>query len=185
MKQIRSVLAPALALALLAAFCLPPAQAASAKAKSAHKASRKAAPKAPEVTPEPASPEQIEASEKVYLGAYACEFNQTVEIAGDSAYRGYIDVKHGKSQYLMKPVISPTGALRLEDVRGEGLLVQIASKSMLLNVKTGQRMVDNCVSAKQLALIEAARVAKASQTDAAPAAALLAPMAETAAASTR
>lgn len=185
MKQTRSVLAPALALALLAAFCLPPAQAAGATAKSAHKASRKAPPKAPEVTPEPASAAQIEASEKVFLGAYACEFNQTVEIAGDPTYRGYVDVRHGKSQYLMKPVISPTGAIRLEDVRGEGLLLQIASKSMLLNVKTGQRMVDNCVGAKQLALIEAARVAKASHADAAPAPALLAAPTETAAASTR
>ena len=36
----------------------------------------------------------------------------------------------------MKPVLSSTGAIRLEDVRGETLMVQIASKSMLLNVKT-------------------------------------------------
>ncbi|MEO6031136.1 MAG: hypothetical protein ABIP61_04385 [Burkholderiaceae bacterium] len=186
MKQIRSALAPALALALLTTFCLPPAQAASAKAKSAHKASRQAAPKPAEVEPEPASPAQIEASDKVYLGAYACEFNQTVEIAGDPTHRGYIDVKHGKSAYLMKPVLSPTGAVRLEDVRGEGLLVQIASKSMLLNVKTGQRMVDNCVGAKQLELIEAARVAKAAQTGAAPATPLLlAPNTQTTTASTR
>lgn len=180
MKQNRSALASALALALLAAFCIPPAQAASEKGKSAHKASRKAAPKPAEAAPEPASPAQIEASEKVYLGAYACEFNQSVEIAGDSAHRGYINVTHGKTRYLMRPVLSPTGAIRLEDVRGEGLIVQIASKSMLLNVKTGQRVVDNCVCAKQRELMAAARAAKASQTSTSPAsvATLLAPTAD-------
>ena len=54
-----------------------------------------------------------------------------------------------------------TGAIRLEDVRGEALMVQIASKSMLLNVKTGHRIVDACVSPKQRELMEAAKVAAA------------------------
>jgi hypothetical protein len=58
-------------------------------------------------------------------------------------------------------VLSSTGAVRLEDVRGEALMVQIAAKSMLLNVKTGQRIVDACVSPKQRELMEAAKVAEA------------------------
>ncbi len=70
-------------------------------------------------------------------------------------------MKHGKADYLMKPVLSSTGAIRLEDVRGDTLMVQISSKSMLLNVKTAQRIVDDCVSPKQRELIEQARVAKA------------------------
>lgn len=185
MEQTRSAFVSALALALLATFCFTPAQAASEKGKSAHKASRKAAPKSAVAAPEPASPAQIEASEKVYLGAYACEFNQTVEIAGDTTHRGYIKVKHGKTHYLMRPVLSPTGAIRLEDVRGEGLIVQIASKSMLLNVKTGRRVVDNCVCPEQRELMKAARVAKAAKAGTPHAAALLAPMAATAAASRR
>ena len=41
-------------------------------------------------------------------------------------------------------------------------MVQIASKSMLLNTKTGTRIVDACVSPKQRELIEAAKVAKSS-----------------------
>ena len=61
----------------------------------------------------------------------------------------------------MKPVLSSTGAIRLEDVRGETLMVQIAAKSMLLNVKTGHRIVDDCISPKQHELIEAAKAAKA------------------------
>jgi len=70
-----------------------------------------------------------------------------------------VDVKHGKNTYLMKPVLSSTGALRLEDIRDEALMVQIASKSMLLNTKTGTRIVDACVSPKQRELAEAAKVA--------------------------
>ena len=61
----------------------------------------------------------------------------------------------------MKPVLSGTGAIRLEDVRGETLMVQIASKSMLLNVKTAQRIVDDCISPKQRELIAEAKAAKA------------------------
>jgi len=68
-------------------------------------------------------------------------------------------VKHGKNTYVMKPVLSSTGALRLEDLREEALMVQIASKSMLLNTKTGTRIVDACVSPKQREMADAAKVA--------------------------
>jgi hypothetical protein len=40
--------------------------------------------------------------------------------------------------------------------------VQIATKSMLLNVKTGHRIVDDCISPKQREAIDAAKTAKAS-----------------------
>ena len=43
-----------------------------------------------------------------------------------------------------------TGALRLEDVRGETLFIQIRNKSMLMNQKSGQRLVDDCVHPSQL-----------------------------------
>ena len=43
----------------------------------------------------------------------------------------------------------------LEDVKGETLMVQIASKSMLLNVKTRHRIVDACISQRQRELLEA------------------------------
>jgi hypothetical protein len=52
-------------------------------------------------------------------------------------------------------------------------MVQISSKSMLLNVKTGRRLVDDCVSPKQREMVAAARAAKADPT-ATPAATMLA-----------
>jgi len=129
-------------------------------AKVVKKAPAKAAPAEP-APPAAATPEQVDAAERVFYGSYDCEFKQTIEIVASPKYPSYVDVKHGKAGYLMKPVLSSTGAIRLEDVRGETLMVQISSKSMLLNVKTAQRIVDDCVSPKQRELIEAARVAKA------------------------
>ena len=50
---------------------------------------------------------------------------------------------------MTESVLSSTGALRLEDVKGQALLLQIAYKSMLMDVKAGRRMVDECVHEKQ------------------------------------
>jgi hypothetical protein len=131
----------------------PPAKA-LVKAKPA---SAKVAPV--ELPPEAASEEQVSVAERVYYGDYFCDFKQTVQIKASEKYPAYVDLRFGPSNYLMKPVLSSTGAVRLEDVKGTTLMVQIASKSMLLNVKTGTRLVDECVCPKQRELIEAARQA--------------------------
>ena len=162
------------------------AQTAAPKKPAAVKAAKKAPVKPTEPAPPAAAgPEQIDAAERVYYGVYDCEFKQTVDIVASTKYPAYVDVKHGKADYLMKPVLSSTGAIRLEDVRGETLMVQISSKSMLLNVKTAQRIVDDCVSPKQRELIEAAKVAKAAAAaaSAASAAAPAAPASASASAS--
>lgn len=130
-----------------------------------HHASSKSAKKAPakpvEVAPPEAAPEQLAAAEQVYFGAYQCEFKQVVDVEKDAKYPGYVDVTSGKQKWTMRPVVSSTGAIRLEDVNGETLLVQISSKSMLLNVKTAHRIVDDCVSERQRELIAAAKAARA------------------------
>ena len=155
-----------LALALLAAGAIAlPAAAQTAPAKPAAKAAAKpaapAAAKKPELIIPDAYPEQVKAADMVYYGKYECEFNQTVDIAQSPKYPAYVMVKHNKGEWLMKPVLSSTGAIRLEDVRGETLMVQIATKSMLLNTMTAHRIVDDCVSPKQREQIEAAKAAKA------------------------
>ena len=48
-----------------------------------------------------------------------------------------------------------TGALRLEDVKGQTLLLQIANKSMLMDQKRGQRLADECMSPEQNLVAEA------------------------------
>ncbi|CAM5798025.1 hypothetical protein [Rhizobacter fulvus] len=172
-----STFALAAALALCVAAPVALAQTAPAKKAAPTKSTPKkaAAPKKvvePPPPPAAAGPEQIDAAERVFYGVYDCEFKQTIDIVASAKFPAYVEVKHGKADYLMKPVLSSTGAIRLEDVRGETLMVQIVNKSMLLNVKTAQRIVDDCVSPKQRELIEAARVAKAAAaaSGAAPAA---------------
>ncbi len=150
------------------AFSFSPAQAADTHAKAAKPArAAKAAPApAPVFTVPDAQPEQVKAAELVYYGMYDCEFSQTVSITQSAKHSAYVDVKHGKKDWLMKPVLSSTGAVRLEDVRGETLMVQISSKSMLLNVKTAQRIVDDCISPKQREMMAEAKAAKAAAGDA-------------------
>jgi hypothetical protein len=152
-----SALPSALTLTLALSVCAlahaqttaPAAAASASKAKAAAVKKKDKVVKSAAVEPPAASSDQIAAAGRVYYGAYACEFNQSVNIAVDAKYPAYVDVQHLGTSYLMKPVVSETGAIRLEDVRGETLMVQIANKSMLLNVKTGHRVVDDCESADQ------------------------------------
>lgn len=96
-----------------------------------------------------ADAEQINAAERTYFGVYECDFKQQLDVGMNPKTPGYVDVKFKGKTYTMKPVLSSTGALRLEDVTGRSLLIQIASKSMLMDVKAGQRLVDDCVHEKQ------------------------------------
>jgi hypothetical protein len=96
-----------------------------------------------------ATPEQMTAAERALVGPYACEFDQSVNVEANPKSPGYIDVKHKKAVYTMKPVLSSTGALRLEDVKGRTLFLQIANKSMLMDTKAGKRLVDACIHDSQ------------------------------------
>ncbi|MGM9486458.1 hypothetical protein [Ideonella sp. YS5] len=148
-------------LSLAASVCLIGAASAqtAAPAKPAAPAAKPAAKKAAPAKPAPkpvveetlpaASSEQASAAQMTHIGHYDCEFNQGVEVAMNPKYDGYVDVTFGKQKYTMKPVLSSTGALRLEDVKGQTLMLQIAYKSMLMDVKAGRRLVDECVSEKQ------------------------------------
>jgi hypothetical protein len=140
--------------AIAVAFALPAvAQTAAAPSKKVAKAPAKtnrAVARTPvSAAPAPADPEQKSAAAMAYLGDYACEFDQTVVLASSAKYDGYIDMKHKHQSWLMKPVLSSTGALRLEDVNGRMLMIQIANKSMVMDTKLGQRLVDGCQHEKQ------------------------------------
>lgn len=79
---------------------------------------------------------------------------RTSRWAKDVVNAGYITLKLAKESWVMKPVLSSTGAIRLEDVKGQTLLLQILTKSMLMNVKAGKRVVDGCVHDTQRAAEE-------------------------------
>ncbi|MCO5976227.1 hypothetical protein [Ideonella oryzae] len=153
--MIRAFLTVALSLGLLGAQAAHAVQ--PAKAKTSKSAKKAAAPvPEPELALPDADGPQNAAAALVGFGHYDCEFSQTVNVAMNPKHEGYVDVTFGKNVYTMKPVLSSTGAVRLEDVRGKTLMLQIAYKSMLMDTQVGRRLVDECVSEKQLAAKKAA-----------------------------
>ncbi|KQW41165.1 MULTISPECIES: hypothetical protein [unclassified Roseateles] len=131
--------------------------------------------KAPEPPPAPvlidADEAQLAASERAHLGDYACEFKQNIHIEKHPEVAGYVNVAWQKQVFTMKPVLSSTGALRLEDVTGRTLMIQIANKSMLLDTKIGQRLVDECIHPEQEKQMAAAKAALINDPEAQAAAA--------------
>lgn len=115
----------------------------------------------PPRAPAAADAEQLEAARTVYYGAYRCELSQEIRVDASADHPGYVELHHGRKRTLMRPVRSATGALRLEDVQGRTFVVQIASKSMLMDARAGRRLVDGCVSEQQRAHAEAAPAADA------------------------
>jgi hypothetical protein len=154
----RPMLTPILA-ALAMSLALPaaaqtstPKPAAKAPAKPAAKRRAPAAP-APEAPLAAAGAEQLEAANAAHLGNYDCEFDQKVTLEPYAKSPGYVELKQKTQSWVMKPVMSSTGALRLEDVKGRMLMIQIANKSMVMDTKIGQRLVDGCVHEKQRAFV--------------------------------
>lgn len=101
-----------------------------------------------------ASVEQLQAAERVLTGRYECEFGKHVTIAPNDTHKGYFNLNLGAQSWLMRPVQSSTGATRLEDVKGAALMIQILTKSMLMDPKAGRRLVDGCVHEVQRAAQE-------------------------------
>ena len=158
--KLQSSLAIAAALCLGAQFASAETAPKAAAKPAATKAAAKPAAKAP-AEPPTASPEQLAAAERVYYGTYECEFGKTAEVATLAKYPGYAEVKSGKQTWLMKPVASSTGAIRLEDLKGQYLVIQIANKSMLFDSKSGQRVLDGCMNASQKDVTDKMKTAEA------------------------
>lgn len=95
------------------------------------------------------SAEQLSTADRVLTGQSRCEFDQSVNVAAIPNQKGWFNVEHKGKSYLMAPEATTTGAVRLEDKKAGMMWLQIANKSMLMNSKIGQRMVDNCVHPSQ------------------------------------
>lgn len=128
----------------------------TAKAPTSAKATKPVQAEPADTPPGAASAEQLAAAERVHYGEYECEFGQKAHVSTLPKYPGYAEVRSGKSTWLMKPIASSTGAIRLEDLKERFLVIQIANKSMLFDSKTGQRVLDGCVHASQRAAANAA-----------------------------
>jgi hypothetical protein len=91
---------------------------------------------------------ELEIAKRVYVGDIPCELGAKVVIKARKR-EGYFLVTHGINRFVMHPVESRTGAIRLEDPQRGALFLQIANKSMLMNQKEGKRLADECMSPEQ------------------------------------
>ena len=130
---------------------------------------------------------RLEIAMRVLTGSAQCEFNQQVSVEAMAGRPGHFKVGFNKLHYVMTPEETTTGAVRLEDKKAGVVWIQIPVKSMLMNHKIGQRMVDDCTQTEQRVAVEAAKTAilasaadTATATVSAPAPATSAPAAATA-----
>ena len=93
--------------------------------------------------------EQLANAERVLTGPQECEFKQTINVEGAPEKSGYFRINFKGKKYLLAPEPTTTGAVRLEDKKAGVVWLQIANKSMLMNAKIGQRMVDECIHPTQ------------------------------------
>ncbi|WBY00931.1 hypothetical protein PE066_15885 [Ramlibacter tataouinensis] len=173
-------LVPAALTALLLALAAPamaqsaspaPGQAAAAKpvakpaAKSA-KNGKKLAPSAQkaveEVTPIDDDPSiqisdaDLEIARQVYVGEMPCELGASVRVRGARRAGLFVVTTRGH-RFLMHPVHSRTGAIRLEDPKRGAMWLQLGNKSMLMSQKLGQRLADECQSPEQVTMADELR----------------------------
>ncbi|MEO0002359.1 MAG: hypothetical protein RLZZ22_51 [Pseudomonadota bacterium] len=98
--------------------------------------------------------DELALSAQVAVGRIPCELGQTVNLSPDRDAPGYFHLQLKNQRFHLRPVMSATGALRLEDqVRG-AVWIQLANKSMLMDQKQGRRLADECMSPLQAAYAE-------------------------------
>lgn len=95
------------------------------------------------------SDQQLALASQVALGRVACEGKSAVQVAEFAQQPGKFVLTLGGQSFRMAPVVSDSGAIRLEDsVRGV-VWLQLANKSMLLDQQQGRRLADGCMNDAQ------------------------------------
>lgn len=110
-------------------------------------------------TAETVSNNQLGIAARVLTGKADCEFGQHVDVEPMSGKPGHFRVAFKNVNYTMVPEETTTGAVRLQDKKSGMVWLQIPSKSMLMNSRAGQRMVDGCTQSEQRAAVDAAKAA--------------------------
>lgn len=96
------------------------------------------------------TPAELAIAERVQVGKIPCELGASVTLTADAKNPGYFDM-HGKNfDFRMFPVMTSTGAIRLEDQKAGAVWLQLANKSMLMSQKLGIRLADECTTPAQL-----------------------------------
>lgn len=109
------------------------------------------------------SPAEFAIAASVYQGRLPCELGAYVTVTADPRAPGFFDVEIKKQKFRMFPVVTTTGAVRLEDRQAGAVWLQVSNKSMLMNQKLGKRLADACMSPEQAAVTESLRLNPAPQ----------------------
>lgn len=104
---------------------------------------------APERAELPLTEAQIDLSDQVLLGDVDCDHRQSISLWPILSRPGHFELRFGKAVYTLVPHETTTGAVRLEDARAGVVWLQIPAKSMLLDARRGQRLVDGCMHTAQ------------------------------------
>lgn len=147
----------ALAMAFPAVAADKPTAKAAAKATHtpARGAARALAAEQVAMTPVVLSPEQMGIAEKVLVGKINCELGSVVLMTHDEHSPGRFFLDMGNKRYTMLPVVTSTGAVRLEEESSGAVWIQLGNKSMLMNQKEGKRLADECMNPDQLLVAQA------------------------------
>jgi hypothetical protein len=92
-------------------------------------------------------------AKRVHMGEIKCELGAEVEIK-PMKREGFFLVRHRLTRFVMHPVHSRTGAIRLEDPARGAVWLQLGNKSMLMSQQLGKRLADECMNADQLTLAD-------------------------------
>nr|WP_295771051.1 hypothetical protein [Rhodoferax sp.] len=151
-KQIKpGLLLLALAMALPAVAADKPASKPTAKAN--HAPAKHAVPEV--LAPVVISPEQMVIANKVLVGKINCELGAVVTMTNDEQSPGRFFLDMGAKRYVMLPVVTSTGAIRLEEESSGAVWLQLGNKSMFMNQKEGKRLADDCMNPDQLLVAQA------------------------------
>lgn len=111
--------------------------------------------KAASPTAEPLTEAHLAVAQRVYQGEFPCELSGKVSVQADAQQAGRFVVTSAGQRFVMVPVITTTGAVRLEDPQAGAVWLQLANKSMLMNQRQGKRLADACMSPEQVAMARA------------------------------
>ena len=101
------------------------------------------------------SPDELAMAKRVYVGQMACELGASVNVTSDPQAPGHFHLEGKGFRFHMAPVLTSTGAVRLEDPRAGAVWLQLGNKSMLMNQRKGERIADDCKTSQQNDVAEA------------------------------
>ena len=150
-QSVLGVLLLALAMAFPAVAADKPAS--KSAAKVTHTPAKHVEPEV--VAPVVLSPEQMVIGNKVLVGKINCELGVVVMMTNDEHSPGRFFLDMGTKRYVLLPVVTSTGAVRLEEESSGAVWLQLGNKSMLMNQKEGKRLADDCMNPDQLLVAQA------------------------------